>query len=250
MPAKAKRTVAVPQDPDSPFQRWMALSPATTGGELLRQLAERYLSVVRRSVPELTEREWCVIFEVLGPSWTAGEYQSLRIGPAVAAAISGSEVDQKWGVNGQDLISRIAQLPYAGLVAVGEVTEAFWKAAPRAGYAQVIQGIYSLLSVPVQDPPSAGPVCLSPHLLHAVIPDTPDSPFCEEKAGGAINPLDSDPQQTEGVDPLSGVPIDTGDGDQPDNNDDEGGPKTAEEGSIYDRAMAERGPLHRRRTGR
>ena len=84
MPSTPKKTVAIPRDPESAFQRWTALSPGSTGGEILRKVAEGYLHIVNRSLPELQDEQWCVIFEALGPSWTASGSQQLKISQKIS----------------------------------------------------------------------------------------------------------------------------------------------------------------------
>lgn len=53
MSSSKRMTVAVPRSPDSAFQHWMSLKPNSTPSEIMRDTAERYLAVVRESVPDL-----------------------------------------------------------------------------------------------------------------------------------------------------------------------------------------------------
>lgn len=104
----------------------------------LNTVAERYLEIVRRDVPELSEAEWCVVCDALNGYWMEGAPElGLRFAWAnIADADRLDGLGRKWGVDAQALAVRIRDLPMGALVALAEVVERFWAPQPSGRLAR------------------------------------------------------------------------------------------------------------------
>ena len=95
---------------------------------VLNAVADRYLEIVRRSLPTLTEGEWCLIWDSLNGVWAqdnAGLYVPGII-MGVSDSISLDALDQKWSVDGKALLSKLHEMSFCNLVAIVDSAELFW----------------------------------------------------------------------------------------------------------------------------
>ena len=150
--ASTKRTVAVPRHPDSAFQRWVSLKPGSTPSEIMRSNADRYLAVIRESMPDLSEWEWCCIIDALGADWEADERHASLVAGVVSMEIDERGVDRKWELDGRRLKDTLARLSFAEQMAVGEMTQLFWESKPKGNYAGIIKDIQARMSTPPKTP--------------------------------------------------------------------------------------------------
>ncbi|HCZ49108.1 MAG TPA: hypothetical protein DCZ11_08895 [Gammaproteobacteria bacterium] len=95
----------------------------------LNTVAERYLDVVRRDCPGLTEAEWCAICDALNGYWMEGcENIGVRTAWAeIADADRLNGLGEKWGVDAQALAARMRDMTAGAQVALAEVVERFWQ---------------------------------------------------------------------------------------------------------------------------
>ena len=158
MSQSKKITVAVPRSPDSAFQRLMTLKPDSTPSEIMRETTERYLDIVRQSLPDLDIYEWCCVIDALGAAWEADEPHASVFAEVVSAEIDERELDRKWELDGQALQDKILGLSFAQLMAVGEMTQAFWQTHPKEDYQGILTSIRERMSTPPKPPvtPSEG----------------------------------------------------------------------------------------------
>ncbi|MGH2367596.1 MAG: hypothetical protein ACRDI2_05300 [Chloroflexota bacterium] len=95
----------------------------------LNRIAERYLDIVQRECPVLTEAEWCAVCDALNGYWMEG-------GDNLGVRLMWAEIDDadrlnglgvKWSIDAQALATRVQEMRVAEQVAVAEVVERFWR---------------------------------------------------------------------------------------------------------------------------
>jgi len=95
----------------------------------LNTVAERYLDVVRRDCPALTQAEWCAVCDALNGYWMEGAGNlGVRMAWAeVADADRLNGLGAKWGVDAPALAARMQRMSAGEQVALAEVVERFWQ---------------------------------------------------------------------------------------------------------------------------
>lgn len=96
----------------------------------LNTVAERYLDVVRRDCPALTEQEWCAVCDALNGHWWEGGDGGVGVRMAWASVSDADRLDglgAKWGVDAQALAARMQCMSAGEQVALAEVVERFWQ---------------------------------------------------------------------------------------------------------------------------
>lgn len=101
---------------------------------LINACADRYLEIVRRSMPTLRVEEWALIFDAMNGVWM--QDQAGMIGGALSLGIRDSisldGMDRKHEVDGDALVTKLDALTYCQQVAVVDAAEQFW-AVPNEG---------------------------------------------------------------------------------------------------------------------
>ena len=139
-------TVDLPDDPDSWFERLSRVNPGKGAEEIVTDTVDRYLTLIGRSLPDLTLQQWGCIADTLGEDWEADEARILRLAADFSVAVDERELDREWGVDGQHLKDILSELTFAERMAVGEVTEMFWKSDSDEDSIQVMSAILSAVS--------------------------------------------------------------------------------------------------------
>lgn len=96
----------------------------------LNTVAERYLDIVRRDCPALTQAEWCAVCDALASYWMGAGDSALSIRMAWAEVVDADRLDglgEKWGVDAAALADRMQRMSAGAQVALAEVVERFWQ---------------------------------------------------------------------------------------------------------------------------
>lgn len=145
------RAITLPRDPQSAASRLAALKPGKPGEETITETAERYMAAIRRSLPNLEHSELCLIFDALGPDWTADEELNQTLSAELSEAIDKDHLDRKWETNGPNLLNRLRRMPYGAQMALGEMNELFWThSADYETYAETVSACIAMLQPPSQ----------------------------------------------------------------------------------------------------
>lgn len=101
---------------------------------VLNACADRYLEIVRRSMPTLRVEEWALIFDSMNGVWMQDQAGMLggALGLGIRDSISLDGLDKKHEVDGDALLAKLDALTYCQQVAVVDAAERFW-AAPNEG---------------------------------------------------------------------------------------------------------------------
>ena len=145
---KAKRSVTIRKEPDSPLNIIDTLKTRLSTNEVVQQTIERYLQTIHRSAPDMSVNEWCLIFDTLTDSWTPDAARTSQMSTEITDAINKDRLDQKWSVDGNKLKNRIDRTSFAARMAIGEINEMFWMANPQENYTEIVKGILDLISIP------------------------------------------------------------------------------------------------------
>lgn len=93
----------------------------------INAILERYNMICRDAMPALPENEWCAICDANNPGQdVTGMPWSATILWANVADSGPDGIDEKWGVDHQDLAARMRAMPLPAQVAIHEVVRAFW----------------------------------------------------------------------------------------------------------------------------
>lgn len=147
-----RRTVNLPRDPQAPINRLLTTKGPETATETLDTVLHRYMVTLRRSMPDFTVPEWCLIFDALKPPWTADEVRTAQLAHEITDAITIDNLDAKWPVDGQKLKNRIDRLNFPARMAIGEMTEAFWATESQANYDDIIAELLQIFGNPAKPP--------------------------------------------------------------------------------------------------
>lgn len=102
---------------------------------LIGEAVDRYLEVVRKSVPDWSDAEWCLACDALNgtwikqQAWMAAEMVVLELQDAVNV----NGLDTKWAVDWPTFEAKLANLDLGAALAVFEVVERFWADHQRIG---------------------------------------------------------------------------------------------------------------------
>ena len=94
---------------------------------LLNAIADRYLQIIWRNIPDLTAAEWSLVFDALNGIVTWDSAQMLAsLYAHVEDAIRRDRLSEKWRVDGPALIQKLRTLSYCEAVTLADVAERFW----------------------------------------------------------------------------------------------------------------------------
>lgn len=111
----------------APIQR--ALDGYENRSGRLNTVAERYLDIIARDCPALTEAEWCAVCDGLNGYWMEGGANlGVRMAWAeVADADRLTGLGAKWGVDALALAEHMQCMSAGAQAALAEVVERFWQ---------------------------------------------------------------------------------------------------------------------------
>lgn len=94
---------------------------------VVNAVADRYLQVVRRSLPALTSNEWMLVFDALNGliTWDSAD-RLAAIYANISDVIRVDGLDRKWSVDGPALVQKLRALSYGETIALVDVAERFW----------------------------------------------------------------------------------------------------------------------------
>jgi hypothetical protein len=102
---------------------------------MLSAIADRYAEIIRRAIPELSEGEWKLIFDVMNGCWTLDQpyIQAQGLSHQIADGTAMDGLGEKWDVDGLTLARRVADLPLASQLAIIDTAERFWSLGSTDG---------------------------------------------------------------------------------------------------------------------
>lgn len=121
-----KKSIYVPDDVDEAI---IAASDAESYSGRVAYLATIAVTTAIEAAPALKVGEWCAIADALNghlPMYEQGAGNVLR-SAWHSVFDSGSECDEKWGVDCAELARRLSALPLAAQAGVFEIGRAFWR---------------------------------------------------------------------------------------------------------------------------
>lgn len=143
-----RRNITLARDPQAPINRLINSKGQDNAAETLDGSLTRYMTTIRRSMPDFAVPEWCLIFDALKPPWSATEAHTANLPHEIGDAISIDHLDQKWPVDGAKLKSRIDRLNFPARMAIGEMAEAFWASLSQGSYAEIIDELLQIFGEP------------------------------------------------------------------------------------------------------
>ena len=105
----------------------MELKDDSQISQTLETCAARYLSVIADSIPELTDREWCVVLDAAQAHVLTEDISPERMIEAVKEAISSENLGRKWGIDDQKLADTLSGASTAEQAGISEMVELYWK---------------------------------------------------------------------------------------------------------------------------
>lgn len=102
---------------------------------MLSAIADRYAEIIRRAMPDLSEGEWRLIFDVLNGCWTLDKpyIQAQGLAHQIEDGTTMDGLGEKWAVDGLALARRVADLPLASQLAIVDTAERFWSLGVNDG---------------------------------------------------------------------------------------------------------------------
>lgn len=91
----------------------------------------RYGGIVERDCPALTEAEWSAICDVLNGTCMLTDHTEMDPVRYIWVEISDGDrlnrLGDKWGIDAQDLATRVRDMTFAQQVAIAEITTCYWQ---------------------------------------------------------------------------------------------------------------------------
>lgn len=110
--------------------------PTTT---VVNAVADRYLEIVRRCLPQLSRAEWLLCCDSLNGTITTDRAELLAVMWAgIADSIHLDNLADKWHVDGAALVARLRALSYPETVALVDTVERFWERTTRDGKGEAV----------------------------------------------------------------------------------------------------------------
>lgn len=135
-----RQTIYVPKDEEAPLRRLLALKGEENMSSAVNSISARYLEIICHSVPKaFTEQDLCFLFDIFKSPWTPELNGVKGMEEEIGHAIKFDQMDQKWRVDGQHILTKMRRLNYAEKMAIVEMSEAFWKTEADQPYDQVIR---------------------------------------------------------------------------------------------------------------
>lgn len=107
----------------------------------IAEVARRFWPLVQASIPDLTTREWCAIFDVLNGAHMVPEMNEsmgvVMVNSADGMVLSmadSPEMGEKWDIDHLALVRKLDAMSVAQRIAVAEVARCFW--VKCAGYVE------------------------------------------------------------------------------------------------------------------
>lgn len=91
---------------------------------VVSRMLERYAEVCGRSLPDLSEDEWSLIYAAC-QGWFVDTPQAVRYLPMEVADYA-EDTDDGEGMDVHDLVAKLEALDYAGRLAVVDAAERYW----------------------------------------------------------------------------------------------------------------------------
>ena len=92
-------------------------------------ICDRYAEICRRSLPMMTLSEWLLIFDAMNgtASWDYPMGAATGLAHNVHDGCYLNRLDEKWALpHWRELVTRLADLPFASQIAVVDAAERFW----------------------------------------------------------------------------------------------------------------------------
>ena len=127
-----RRNIVFNVTSDHPIARIESIVGERQLVETLTGILNRYLSLLYRNPPRVTDRELCVIMDALGENWQGLPHQVHTIPGDVSPAITTDRLDPRWKIDCQQLLNRLNRSSAAERTTIAEYALAFWALAAAA----------------------------------------------------------------------------------------------------------------------
>ena len=152
-----RRNVPFTVTDDHPVTR---IASATGDADLpagLTSMLNRYLHLIHRNPPKVSDRELCAIIDALGDTWPGQPHQVHSIHRDVIPTIISDRLDAKWAIDAAQLRTRLERSTAADRTSLAEFVINYWLLTSEGEAPQVtLQRVKDLLqpsSTVRSDPP-------------------------------------------------------------------------------------------------
>ena len=174
---------------DDPIARIAAITGDTQLPAVLASMLNRYLHLIHRNPPKVSDRELCAIIDALGDTWPGEPHQVHSIHRDVVPTIISDRLDSKWAIDAAQLRTRLDRTTAVDRTTLAEFVIAYWLLTSEDEAPQVtLERVRQLLrpSTPISDTPPR-PRRISPILFDQVeTGDQPDSTPDTENPDGTV----------------------------------------------------------------
>ena len=113
-------------EPEGAVCLMAAIKPSKSVACVISETVDRYLEVIRQSIPDLDGPEWVIVFDALGDKWLADESHAGRLVAKVIESVDLRMDDYNVSIYRDHIARTLFQQPFAGLMAVMELNQIFW----------------------------------------------------------------------------------------------------------------------------
>ena len=163
---------------DGPIARIASFADTTKLPLVITAMLNRYLHILHRNLPKLSDRELCAIIDALGQSWPGEPHQVHTLPRDVMPTIITDRLDTKWGIDAQQLRTRLERSTFTDRTTLTEFCLIYWMLTSEDQAPQVTLGRIRELLQPSTPTPDTRPRLLkiSPVLFdQAEAGDHPDT---------------------------------------------------------------------------
>ena len=122
---------------DGPIARITSLAGDPQTSDIITSMLNRYLHLIHRNPPKVSERELCAIIDALGITWAGEPHQVHAIPRDVLPIITTDRLDAKWSIDITQIRSRLERSSAADRTVLAEFCLAYWLATTEDAPPQV-----------------------------------------------------------------------------------------------------------------
>ena len=121
-----RRNIGFTVHEDGPIARIAKIAGDAHLSNVITDMLNRYLNLIHRNPPKLSDRELCAVIDALGQTWPGEPHEVRAIPRDVMPAVIADRLDTKWAINAHELRTRLERSTALDRSILAEFCLAYW----------------------------------------------------------------------------------------------------------------------------